>query len=153
MTPQEVIKKFMAELTNHGFASSTQNLGTAMLDAAVRDSSRFSSIQDVIDAMKADQANAEREAVEEVLGSEYAGKLMSEVDSSILSADAKNYDGAKSSNAYYNSANDNRSTVENVIKERKAYIFLEKYCGISQSTRRKSSERRNSRPRHGHRKD
>ncbi|MBE8951653.1 MAG: hypothetical protein SR1Q7_00730 [Quinella sp. 1Q7] len=55
---------------------------------------------------------------------------MAQIDTSILSADAKNYDGTKISNAYLNELNDRRTTVENAIKERKAYIFLEKYCGI-----------------------
>ena len=106
MTPQEVIKKFMARLVNHGFSTAADDLGNDMFDAAVRASSRFSSAQEVIDAMKADQESAERAAVEEILGSEYAGKLMSDLDSDTLSGK------------------------ENSIKLRKAKIFLEKYCGI-----------------------
>ncbi|MBR3499457.1 MAG: hypothetical protein IKO05_10750, partial [Selenomonadaceae bacterium] len=106
MTPQEVIKKFMARLANHGFSTADDDLGNDMFDAAVRASSRFSSAQEVIDAMKADQESAERAAVEEILGSEYAGKLMSDLDADTLSGK------------------------ENSIKLRKAKIFLEKYCGI-----------------------
>ncbi|MBQ9498153.1 MAG: calcium-binding protein, partial [Selenomonadaceae bacterium] len=106
MTPQEVIKKFMARLANHGFSTAADDLGNDMFDAAVRASSRFSSAQEVIDAMKADQESAERAAVEEILGSEYAGKLMSDLDADTLSGK------------------------ENSIKLRKAKIFLEKYCGI-----------------------
>ena len=129
MTAQEVIKSFMAKLANHGYSVATVS-GEGMLDAAVRASSRYASIQEVINAMKSDQLAAEREAVEEILGTDYAGKLMSEVDSNILSADAKNYDTTKFSAALLNEWNDSRSTVENAIKERKAQIFLEKYCGI-----------------------
>ena len=62
MTPQEVIKKFMAKLTNHGYAYS-DSVGTNMLNAAVKASSEYGDIQDVIDAMKAHQQAAEREAV------------------------------------------------------------------------------------------
>ena len=129
MTAQEVIKKFFNQLANHGYANS-DSIGVNMLDSAVRASSRYSDIQEVIDAMKSDQTAAEMEAVEEVLGSDYAGKTLSEIDSTILSADAKTYDTDNKSNAYKDSSNDSRSTVENFIKERMAYIFLEKYCGI-----------------------
>ena len=129
MTPQQAIQKFMAKLVDHGYSYS-DSIGTAMLDAAVKSSSEYGSVQAVIDAMKADQVKAEKEAVEEVLGSAYAGKTMSEVSSSILSASAKTYDTANKGNAYYNSYNDQRTTVERLIKERKATIFLEKYCGI-----------------------
>ncbi|MBQ6297404.1 MAG: hypothetical protein IJK81_06895 [Selenomonadaceae bacterium] len=129
MTAQDVIKAFVAKLASHGYSYS-DSVGTSMLDSAVRASSRFSSIQDVINAMKADQIAAEKEAVQLVLGSDYAGKTLAEIDESILKASAKNYDGEQVSNAYLNEWNDNRTTVEAVIKERKAYIFLEKYCGI-----------------------
>ena len=129
MTAQEIIKSFMNQLANHGYAYS-DSIGANMLDSAVRASSRYTDIQEVIDAMKVDQTAAEKEAVEEVLGSEYAGKTISEIPFYILSADAKDYDPDNKSNAYYNEANDERSTVENFIKERKATIFLEKYCGI-----------------------
>ncbi len=127
MTPQEVIKTFMSTLVNHDSSITT---GTAMLDAAIKASSRFVSVQNVIDNIKADQVQAEREAVEEILGSDYAGKTMSEVGSSILNASATNYSTTKISNAYVDDTKDSRSTVRRVILERKAYIFLEKYCGI-----------------------
>ena len=129
MTPQQAIQKFMAKLVDHGYSYS-DSIGTAMLDAAVKSSSEFGNVQAVIDAMKADQVKAEKEAVEEVLGSDYAGKTMSEVSSDILSADAKDYDTEKKGNAYFSTYNDRRTTVERLIKERKAFIFLEKYCGI-----------------------
>ena len=124
-----VIKDFMAAMTNHGYSYSS-SVGTQMLDSAVQASSKYGGIQEVINAMKADQIKAEKEAVEEVLGNSYAGKTISEVSSSILNADAKDYDTDNKGNAYYNAYNDSRSTVENLIKERKAYIFLEKYCGV-----------------------
>ena len=47
-----------------------------------------------------------------------------------MSAQVKNYDVNNIGNAYFNTWFDKRSTVEKLIKERKAYIFLEKYCGI-----------------------
>ena len=133
MTAQEVIKSFMKQLANHGYSYS-DSVGANMLDSATRAASRYSNIQEVIDAMKADQVAAEKEAVEEVLGSSYAGKLISGVNSTILSALAIDYnDVYKKSNMYIG---DNYSytkygtTVEDVILERKAEIFLEKYCGI-----------------------
>ena len=131
MNVQEVIKSFMAKLANHGYAYS-DSVGENMLDSAVRASSRFSSIQAVIEAMKADQEAAEKLAVEEVLGSSYAGQTLSQVSSDILSADAKTHDGAKAvGNAFIKGFSPSANvTVENVIKERKAYIFLENYCGI-----------------------
>ena len=130
MTAQEVIKSFFNQLANHGYASSS-SIGVNMLDSAVRASSRYSSIQDVIDAMKADQESAEKEAVEEVLGE---SKLIADVDSDILSAKAVEYqDVYKKSNLYIGDNYDYSNyslTVKDVINERKAIIFLEKYCGI-----------------------
>ena len=82
MTAQEVIKSFVKQLANHGYASS-DSVGTYVLDSAVRASSRYSSIQEAIDAFKADQVAAEMEAVEEVLGSDYAGKTMYDLPDSI----------------------------------------------------------------------
>lgn len=134
MTAQDAIKSFMNALANHGCAYS-DSVGENILDFAVKASSRFSSVQSVIDAMKADQIAAEKLAVEEILGNDHAGKTIAEIDSSVLSSDAKNYDSTKLSNAYYNDANDYRTTVESVIRERKAYIFLKKYCGIQLPTR------------------
>ena len=129
MTAQEVIKTFMAKLVNHGYTYSS-SVGINMLNDAARASSDFLSFQNVIDCMKADQTAAEREAVEQVLGSDYAGKTLSDLSSSIKSASAKTYDTNNIGNAFLNSFNDQRTTVERLIKERKAYIFLEKYCGI-----------------------
>ena len=133
MTPQEVIKNFMMKLAENG-DSYTATTGTAMLNAAVQASSNFTGVQEIIDAMKADQLTAEKLAVEEILGSSYAGKTISQVSSSILSADATTYnDVYKKSNIYigdryvYTSYN---LTVEDVINERKADIFLKNYCGI-----------------------
>ena len=102
MTPQEVIKKFMKKLATHGLAYSS-SIGTKMLDAAVRAASSYGSVKAVINAMKADQVKAEKLAVKEIFGVE---KLLSELTSK------------------------QRKSVESVVKERKAYIFLEKYCGI-----------------------
>ena len=91
MTPQEVIKKFMAELNANNYTYDTSGVGTAILDDAVRSSSKFASVQSVIDAMKADQVTAEKLAVEEILGSDYAGKTISQVPPNILSAQASSY--------------------------------------------------------------
>ena len=119
----------MATLATHDYGTEAEFTAN-ILDDAIKSASNFDGIQSVIDAMKSDQVAAEREAVEEILGSDYAGLTMSQISTSILSADAKNYDGTKISNAYLNELNDRRTTVENAIKERKAFIFLEKYCGI-----------------------
>ena len=128
MTPQEVIKNFMA-----GLVESTAS-GKSKLDAAVKASSNFSSIQEVIDSMTADQTAAEKEAVEEVLGDSYAGKTISQVGSTILNKKATAYnDVYKKSNLYIGdsySYSKYTTTVKDVINERKASIFLEKYCGI-----------------------
>lgn len=129
MNQQDVIKRFMASLANHGYASSN-TVGKDMLDGAIRASSRYLSATDAIDAMKADQVAAEKAAVEEVLGSGYAGKTLVELPSNILSAAAKDYDTNNIGNGYFNDTNDARSTVERLIKERKSIIFLRDYCGI-----------------------
>ena len=123
MTPQKVIKTFMATLANNAYSYSS-SVSSAMLDDAVKASSRFLGIQNAIDNMKADQVKAEREAVEEILGSAYAGKTMSEVGS-IINSEAKNFSTTKISNAYQEGYSDGRTTVKRVIMERKAYIFLE----------------------------
>ena len=119
MTPQEVIGKFMAELNANNYNYGTSNVGTTILDDAVRSSSKFTSTQAVINQMLADQATAEKLAVEEVLGSDYAGKTMSQVSSSILSTQASSYN-----NSYQ------YGTVQDAIRTRTAEIFLEDYCGI-----------------------
>ena len=133
MTAQEVIKNFIKQLANHGYANSS-SVGVDMLDSATRAASRYDSIQDVISAMEADQIAAEKEAVEEVLGSDYAGKLISSISSNIRSQSALSYnDVYKKSNMYIGekySYTSYGTTVEDVILERKATIFLEKYCGI-----------------------
>jgi len=135
MTQQDVIKAFTAKLANHSYAYS-DDVGTKMLNAAVRASSRFAGIQEVIDAMKADQIKAEKLAVKEIFGEE---KLLSELTDEQKNQLAKNNDVAKSlTNGFYNGASSdsaNGMTVESVIKERKAYIFLEKCCGIQLSNR------------------
>ena len=127
--PQEVIRNFVSGLANHSYTSASDFTAKA-LDNAVASSSNFGSLKEVKAAMKADQLAAEREAVEQILGSAYAGKTMADLSSSLLQADATLYDLKKISHAYYNEWNDKRTTVERVIKEVKARIFLEKYCGI-----------------------
>lgn len=49
----------MGALANHDYSYSS-SVGTQMLDNAVKTSSKYESIQDVIDAMKADQIKAEK---------------------------------------------------------------------------------------------
>ncbi len=129
MTPQEVIKTFIATLTGKSYTYSS-TVGKTMLDDAVKASSRFLNIQNAIDNMKADQIEAEREAVEEVLGVNYAGKTISEISSSILKSNVANY--AINADTY---APSSYATVKRVILERKAYIFLEKYCGIQMNNK------------------
>lgn len=125
-TALQVVQDFMQALTKHKYTSSTKNLGTAMLDDAVKASTSFSGIQNALDNFKSDQIEAERIAVEEVLGSGYAGMLMSQVNGNILKADIKGYPGAELTNC----PSSRTTTVRRVILERKAYNFLEKYCGI-----------------------
>ena len=52
-----------------------------------------------------------------------------------MSANAKDYDINNIGNAYHSQYSDGRTTVERLIKERKAFIFLEKYCGIQLSNK------------------
>lgn len=125
-TALQVVQNFMQALTKHTYTSSTKNLGTAMLDDAVKASTSFSGIQNALDNFKSDQIEAERIAVEEVLGSGYAGMLMSQVNGKILKDDIKGYPGAELTNCSPTYS----TTVRRVILERKAYNFLEKYCGI-----------------------
>lgn len=125
-TALQVVQNFMQALTKHKYTSSTKNLGTAMLDDAVKASTSFSGIQNALDNFKSDQIEAERIAVEEVLGSAYAGMLMSQVNGNILKDDIEGYPGAELTNC----PSSRTTTVRRVILERKAYNFLEKYCGI-----------------------
>lgn len=130
MTAQEIIKSFMRQLAKHGFSETTVS-GEKMMDAAIRASSRYNGIQEVIDAMKSDQIKAEKQAVKEILGT---SKLISEIDTKILTTKATEYNELyKKSNMYigeqYEYSNYS-TTVEDVIKERKAEIFLKNYCGI-----------------------
>ena len=83
-TALQVVQDFMQALTKHTYTSSTKNLGTAMLDDAVKASTSFSGIQNALDNFKSDQIEAERIAVEEVLGSGYAGMLMSQVNGVLI---------------------------------------------------------------------
>ena len=127
--PQGVMPTFMNSLANHPYTSANDFQKHAV-DDAIRASSSFGSLDEFKDAIKAAQLAAERKAVEEVLGAAYAGKTMSELGSNLLNASAKLYDLKKIGNAFYNEKNDRRSTVERLIKERKAYIFLEEFCGV-----------------------
>ena len=83
MTPQEVIKKFMASLDTQNYTGSSA--GVDMLDEAVRASSRFNGIQNLIDKFLADHDKAESDAIKAVLGnaykSEYDGKHLSDLNS------------------------------------------------------------------------
>ena len=66
MNAQEVIKKFMAALDVQNF-----NTGTLALDDAVRQSSKFNGIQDLLDNFLSDQKAAERTAIKNILGNNY----------------------------------------------------------------------------------
>lgn len=130
MTAQDVIKSFMAKLATHGYAYSS-SVGKNMLDAAIRACSSYSDVDAVIEAMEADQIKAEKQAVKEIFGK---SKLISALTDDQRNQLAINNSKAKSlSNAFYDDATSiaaKKITVEQVILERKAYIFLEKYCGI-----------------------
>lgn len=120
-TPQQVIQTFMQALANHKYTEYTKTIGVDILNDAITASSNFASAQNVIDNMKADQISAEREAVEEILGSEYAGMTISQINSKILRESVSNYVSGYSGTA----------TVRTAIYSRKTNIFLEKYCGIN----------------------
>ena len=121
MTPQQVIKAFMAKLNTHGYDNSNGDVATKMLDAAIRASSRFDGIQDAIDKFTAAQKQTERDVIKDVLttagkwNSSYEGKQLNELESTINSLiDVSTLD----SNAKYDEWNDSRSTAANVIRER-----------------------------------
>ncbi len=131
MTAQESIKKFMAALN-------TQNYSDAIsaLDDAVKSSSRFTGIQNLIDNFLADQKTVERDAIKTILGSNYKSAYdgmqlsdlveMAEDDeelATLLSVEAK-YDNTNN----YGSSN-TFTTVER-IKILTAETFLKDYCGI-----------------------
>ena len=130
MNAQDVIKNFMAKLATHGLAYSS-SVGKNMLNAAIRACSSYSDVDAVIEAMEADQIKAEKQAVKEIFGK---SKLISALTDDQRNQLAINNSKAKSlSNAFYDDATSTAAkkiTVEQVILERKAYIFLEKYCGI-----------------------
>ena len=127
MTPQEVIKAFMQKLMNHNLKPTSyvyddeghidycmygeKKLGAAMLDAATKASSKFNGIQDAVNHFLEDHKSAERQAIKEILGSdykeEYAGKQLSD-----LTEDA------------------NVIIRASTIRSKAAVIFLNKYCGM-----------------------
>ena len=141
-TPQSVMKKFVAKLANHGYSYSSE-VSIKMLDDAVKASSKYDSIQEVIDAMKTDQVKAEKEAIETIVkavcGETYfknncvdsAGKTksLSEIENKLATAtkadgSAITYsDVSKWVAGYY-------SSLANVIREHTANTFLQVYCGI-----------------------
>ena len=135
MNAQDVIKNFMAKLANHGYAYSS-SVGKNMLNAAIRACSSYSDIDAVIEAMEADQIKAEKQAVKEIFGK---SKLISALTDDQRNQLAINNSKAKAlSNAFYYGATSTAAkkiTVEQVLLERKAYIFLEKYCEIKLPTR------------------
>lgn len=135
MNAQDVIKSFMAKLATHGLAYSS-SVSTNMLNAAIRACSGYANINAAIKAMAADQIKAEKQAVKEIFGK---SKLISSLTDDQRNQLAINNSKAKAlSNAFYDGATSDAAkkiTVEQVLLERKAYIFLEKYCGIELSTR------------------
>ncbi len=145
MTPQEVIKNFMARLNNHGYSISNSN-ATTILDAAIHASSRYANIQEVIDAMKKDQQTAEILAIQtivdkvlkkdtdwyfenccEKVDEKYYLKPWSEIEKTLNTAgtnltidDVRGYTFATE-----------YTSLSNVIKEFTAELFLLSYCGIN----------------------
>ncbi len=123
MTPQNVIKSFVARLANHGYTAGNVN---GMLDSAVRASSRYTSIDEVISSIQADHLQAEQISIETVvnyyLGEDAfnsycvegdAVKPLSEISNEIL-----DYECA------------DNITIGDLIRETTAQFFLKNYCGI-----------------------
>lgn len=129
MTPQEVIKALVNKLANHGYTASNSYAldgSHPILDSAVRASSRFNSMADVIESLNADRINVERIVVEAAvttaLGEDYFNakcknedgttKLLEELDAETL---AFTYED---------------STIKEWIEYTSAKAFLQWYCGI-----------------------
>ena len=123
MTPQNVIKSFVARLANHGYTAGNVN---SMLDSAVRASSRYTSIDEVISSIQADHLQAEQISIKTVvnyyLGEDVFNSYCVEDDAvkplSEISSELLDYECA------------DNITVGELIRETTAQIFLKNYCGI-----------------------
>lgn len=124
MTPQNVIKSFIDRLANHGYTSLDS---VNMLDSAVRASSRFTNINEVIYSIQADQLKAEQLAIQTVVNyycseevfynycvENGSIKPLSEISSDLLDFPC----------------GDGSITVGELIKETSSLLFLKNYCGI-----------------------
>lgn len=124
MTPQNVIKSFTTKLANHGYTAGNE---TAMLDSAVRSSSRFTSIDEVISSIQADHINAESASIQTVIttvfGEATFNKNCLNADGSIKSLD-------EISNTLLNRVYGGM-TVGDLIKDTTALVFLQESCGIN----------------------
>ena len=133
MSAQDVIKKLIATLNIQNYST-----GKAALDDAVRKSSRFNGIQDVIDKFLADQKTAERLAIRTILqlGGKYDEKYSGMQLSDLLEAaenDTELAEFLETKEAYpYNTKNYGRLTFSGTerIRMLTSDIFLENYCGI-----------------------
>lgn len=106
MTPKKIMQNFFSYLANHNYTTAADFQAHA-LDDAVRAVSKFQSAEEVTTALQAAQIAAEREAVEEILGSSFTGKTLSQLPVNVLT-----------------------SAVIEQIEDRKSDIFLKKYCLI-----------------------
>ena len=138
MTPQEVIKAFMSRLNTHGYSVSNAT-ATNMLDAAIRASSRYTGIQEVIDAMKADQVAAEKAAIQTVviavLGEDYytqncEGKTLSEIEETLNAVTTDKDGNTINKSTFSNYIEQDYHNFADVIREVTAHHFLKNYCGI-----------------------
>lgn len=147
MTPQNVIKKFVARLVDHGYTASDaeamsdleSGIFLPMLDSAIRASSRYTSVYEVLESMYVNHIKSEKSAIQLVV-TECFGletfydycvkdddiKSLSEISNELLYRPLSEIDNEALAITY-----GEEYTVEDLIREMTALIFLTDCCGIN----------------------
>lgn len=123
MTPQNVIKSFIARLAGHGYTAGNEH---AMLNSAVRASSRFTSIDKVIASMQADHLSIQNSSIQTVITTVFGEEKFK---TACLNKDGsvKSLEEISSDLLYYSYGG---FTVKELIEETTALAFLQEGCGI-----------------------
>lgn len=135
MTPQNVIKSFIARLANHGYTVGNAEVmlnaddtidSFAILDSAVRASSRYTSIAEVVESMKADQLHCEQASIKTVV-SYYLNEAV--FNNYCVNDDGSTKPLSEISSDLINYTYED-TTIGEIIKYNSAILFLSQYCGI-----------------------
>lgn len=146
MTPQNVIKKFVARLVDHGYTASDSEamsdleggIFLPVLDSAIRASSRYTSVYEILESMYVNHIKSEKNAIQivvtECFGLETFNnycveddniKSLSEISNEILDRSLSEIDNEILAITY-----GEEYTVKDLIQEMTALIFLTDCCGI-----------------------